>query len=144
MSGLPANFGIVTLGVADVARAAAFYAALGWERAGASSEEIVWFRTSGSYVGLFERSCLAEDAAVPNTPAGGFTGITLAVNVDSPDAVDAGLAGAVAAGGSVVKPGTKAEWGGYSGYFADPDGFLWEVAHNPHFPLSTEGQVRIP
>ena len=74
----------------------------------------------------------------------GFTGVTLAINLESEPAVDAGLAEAVAAGATLTKPGTKAPWGGYSGYFADPDGYLWELAFNPYFPISPEGILQLP
>ena len=92
---------------------------------------------------LFGRDALAEDAGVP--PAGsGFAGFALAHNVASEAAVDATLAEAVAAGGRLVRAGERAPWGGFRGYFADPDGFLWEVCHNPFFPLDAQGFVQLP
>lgn len=133
----------MTLGVADVARAAAFYEALGWVRAQSSQDEIVWFGTTGSYLGLYGREALAEDAALPATPAAPFDGVTLAINVESEDAVTAALDAAARAGARILKPAVKADWGGFSGYFADPDGHAWEVAHNPYFPLDAEGRVTI-
>jgi catechol 2,3-dioxygenase-like lactoylglutathione lyase family enzyme len=142
--GVPARISIVTLGVADVGRSAAFYEALGWERAGSSTDEIVWFHTADSNLGLFGRAALAADAGVPAEPRAPFGGITLAINVESDAAVDAALEAAAAAGGRVTKPAEGAEWGGYSGYVADPDGHLWEVAHNPFFPIGDDGRVRIP
>lgn len=145
MATLPANFGIVTLGVADLARSIAFYSALGWERRGNPSEGIVWFRTSGSWVGLFGYHDLAEDAGLeaPAEPPS-YRGVTLAVNLPSETAVDDAFSVAVAAGASVVKPAERAFWGGYSGYVADPDGHLWELACNPGFPLDDEGRIDIP
>lgn len=131
---IPARLSIVTLGVADLPRSVAFYAALGWDRSPASMDEIVWFRLTGSALGLFSRADLAADAGVP-VSGSGFSGVTLAINVETEDLVDSSIADALAAGGSIAKPPTHAEWGGYSGYFADPDGHLWEVAYNPTFPL---------
>ena len=141
---VPARVSIVTLGVADVARASAFYAALGWERASASQEEIAWFRTADTNVGLFGYDALAKDAGLPAEPRARFGGITLAINVESEEAVDAALATAEAVGGTIIKAAARAEWGGYSGYFADPDGHPWEVAYNPHFPINSDGRVAIP
>ena len=141
---VPARISIVTLGVADVGRSVAFYSALGWERCESSQEAIAWFRTVGSYLGIFGRDALAEDAASAGLPQAGFGGVTLAINVEAEDQVDAALAAAVAAGGSLLKPATRADWGGLSGYFADPDGHPWEVAHNPFFPIDAEGRVHIP
>ncbi|MEP6638463.1 MAG: VOC family protein [Chloroflexota bacterium] len=141
---IPARLGIVTLGVADLPRAVAFYEALGWERCSASSDEIAWFRTADSHIGLFPWHELAEDARLPAEPRASFGGITLAINVDTPEAVGASLDAAVAAGAMLLKPATEMDWGGTSGYFADPDGHPWEIAHNPHFPIDEDGRVRIP
>lgn len=141
---VPARLGIVTLGVADLARSVAFYEALGWERCRASSEVIAWFRTADTHIGLFPWHELADDAHLPAEPRARFGGITLAINVDAPEEVAASLDAAVAAGGSLLKPATLTDWGGTSGYFADPDGHPWEVAHNPHFPIDEDGRVRIP
>lgn len=141
---VPARLSIVTLGVRDVARAAAFYEQLGWERTSSSSDEICWFRTSGPYVGLFGRDALAQDAQLPPAPPAPFSGVTLAINVEGEEAVLAALEEAVAAGGRIIKPARKAEWGGFSGYFADPDGHAWEVAFNPFFPIDASGRITIP
>jgi catechol 2,3-dioxygenase-like lactoylglutathione lyase family enzyme len=141
---IPARLSIVTLGVSDVARAVAFYQALGWERASSSTDEIAWFRTAGSYIGLFGYESLAKDANLPATPRPQFAGITLAINVESEDAVTAALDAAAAAGGTIIKPAEKTEWGGFSGYFADPDGHAWEVAHNPFFEIGSDGTITIP
>ena len=141
---IPARLGIVTLGVADLPRAVAFYAALGWERCASSSDEIAWFRTADTHIGLFPWHELADDARLPAEPRAPFGGITLAINVDTVPDVAACLDAAVAAGGTLLKPATSMDWGGTSGYFADPDGHPWEVAHNPHFPIDPDGRVRIP
>jgi predicted lactoylglutathione lyase len=143
--GFPARISIVTLGVSDLARSTAFYEALGWQKSAASSPEIVWFRTADSALGLFPADELAADAGLPageGEPA--FRGVTLAVNLESPEQVDAALATAVAAGAAVVKPPSATTWGGYSGYFEDVDGHLWELAHNPFFPFTDAGQLDLP
>jgi catechol 2,3-dioxygenase-like lactoylglutathione lyase family enzyme len=141
---IPARLGIVTLGVADLPRSVAFYDALGWERCASSSDEIAWFRTVDTHVGLFPWHELADDARLPTEPRAPFGGITLAMNVERPADVATYLDAAVAAGATLLKPATEMDWGGTSGYFADPDGHPWEIAHNPHFPRDSEGRVRIP
>jgi hypothetical protein len=125
---------LVTLGVSDLARSIRFYRdGLGLPQR-ETPESVAFFEMRGMWLSLYAREALAEDAAV--SPEGsGFRGFTLAHNVRSPEAVDRLLADAVAAGATLVKPGQKVFWGGYSGYFADPDGFLWEVAWNPHLPI---------
>jgi catechol 2,3-dioxygenase-like lactoylglutathione lyase family enzyme len=125
---------IVTLGVSDLARSVRFYRdGLGLPRR-PGPDDIAFFEMPGTWLALYPREALAEDATVP-AEGSGFPGFTLAHNVESPEAVDALLEEAVAAGARLVKPGQKVFWGGYSGYFADPDDFLWEVAWNPGFPL---------
>ncbi len=142
---LPARLSIVTLGVFDLARSIAFYRALGWEQCTSSIEGVIaWFRTADSYLGLFPYRDLAEDAAIPDSPRGPFGGITLAVCVENPEQVATALEDAVKAGATLLKEATKAEWGGTSGYFADPDGYPWEVAHNPSFPIGASGSITIP
>ncbi|UYG06402.1 VOC family protein [Halomonas sp. M4R1S46] len=121
---------MITLGVADLARAVRFYEqGLGWPRL-ESPPEVAFFPLNGTWLGLYGREALAEDAGVP-AEGSGFAGVALAHNVASEAEVDEVLALAVRAGGRPVKPGQRVFWGGYSGYFADPDGYLWEVAHNP-------------
>ena len=139
---IPARISIVTLGVADVSRSAAFYEALGWQRCASSMDEIAWFRTADSYLGIFGWDDLADDAALIDPSRGSFGGITLAINIESAEAVDAALAEAIAAGGTLLKPGTELPFG-YGGYFADPDGHAWEVAYNPSFPIGPDGRIRI-
>ena len=134
---------LVTLGVADLARSRAFYEALGWRASSASQPEIVFFQANGLALALYGRAALAEDAEVEDRPCG-FSGITLAHNVASEAEVDAVFAAAVAAGAQAVKLPRKVHWGGYSGYFADPDWHLWEVAHDPFFPLDADGDLRLP
>ena len=144
---VPANFAIVTLGVAHLERSARFYRDLGWEQRGDLAQGITWFRTSGTWVGLFGYEALAEDATLPAEPEEDlppYRGITLALNLATEDAVDLALARVHEVGGRIVKPAARLDWGGYSGYFADPDGHLWEVAHNPGFPLDEQGRITIP
>jgi len=134
---------LVTLGVDDLPRARAFYAALGWRESSGSQEEIAFLHGVGPALGLWSRAALAEDSGVAPDP-GGWGGITLAHNVDSPGAVDAVLAEAQAAGGTAVRAAEPTDWGGYSGVFSDPDGHRWEVAHNPFWPLDEEGRSVLP
>ena len=141
---VPARLGLVTLGVADLDRSIGFYRALGWEECSSSIEGVIhWFRTADTNIGLFPYEELAEDAAITSPTRGSFGGITLAINVEQPGDVDALIAEAVAAGGSILKPGTDAVFG-RSGYFADPDGYPWEVAYNPAFPIGEDGRLTIP
>jgi uncharacterized glyoxalase superfamily protein PhnB len=141
---IPARLGIVTLGVADLGRSVAYYEALGWEKCSSSSDAIAWFRTADTHIGLFPRHELAADANLPAEPRARFGGITLAINVDAPEEVTTFIDAAVAAGGTLLKPATVMDWGGTSGYVADPDGHPWEIAHNPDFPIDENGRVRIP
>lgn len=141
MSG--AYISLVTLGVSDIARATAFYEALGWETAGPSNEAVSFMRGGNVVLGLFGRTALAEDANVADAPTG-FSAVALAVNLPSEADVDAFVARALAAGASECKTPQKVFWGGYSGYFADLDGHLWEVAHNPFFPLDESGAIQLP
>lgn len=125
---------IITLGVADLERSIRFYRdGLGLPmRAG--SVGIAFFKTKGAWLALYTREALAEDAN--QSPAGsGFNGFTLAHNLRSKEEVDALLAHAASAGAQIVKPAQDTDWGGYSGYFKDPDGFLWEIAWNPYFSI---------
>ena len=140
---VPARISIVTLGVDNLARSKAFYEALGWEVAGTVGDEICWFKTADSYLGLFDRESLARDAGLRSEPTAEFGGITLAINVESEAAVDGAFEAAQGAGARILKPAERAEWGGYSGYFADPDGHPWEVAYNPSFPIGANGRITI-
>jgi catechol 2,3-dioxygenase-like lactoylglutathione lyase family enzyme len=133
---------LITLGVADVARARKFYEALGFKAGRASQEAVTFFDAGGVVLALFGRAALAEDASVADKPTG-FSAIALAHNARSEADVDKALAEAVAAGASLIKPAGKTFWGGYSGYFADPDGHLWEVAHNPYFTFDADGRVAL-
>ena len=123
---------MITLGVRDLDRAMEFYEqGLGFPKL-ASPPEVAFFNLNGSWLGLFGRQALADDALLPSDGQG-FAAVTLAHNVTSEAEVDAVMAQAITAGAKLIKPPQKTSWGGYSGYFADPDGHLWEIAHNPHF-----------
>ncbi len=134
---------IVTLGVADLTRSREFYERLGWRRAMAKSEGIVFFQAGGMALALYPRAELTKDANVA-ADGHGFGGITLAYNARTRDEVDAVLAEAKTASATILKPAQEAFWGGYSGYFADPDGFLWEVAWNPFFSIAEDGTIQLP
>lgn len=127
---------MITLGVADLERSVAFYEALGFPRM-ESPPSVAFFTLNGTWLGLYGREALAGDANV-SAEGSGFRGVTLAHNVHSDEEADALFAQAVAAGATPVKQPQKVFWGGYSGYFADPDGHLWEVAHNPLFWVGPE------
>ena len=106
--------------------------------------EVSFFATQGAILALWGHDSLAEDAGVGSEPAPAYRGCGLAVNVESPAAVDDLLGRAEAAGARITRPAVKTDWGGYNGYFADPDGHLWEVAHNPAWPIGPDGRPRLP
>lgn len=121
---------MITLGVADLERSAMFYEeGLGFPRLD-SPPEVAFFALNGTWLGLYGREALAEDATV-SADGSGFNNFAIAHNVMSDAQVDEVISEALAAGAELVKPAQKVFWGGYSGYFKDPDGHLWEVAHNP-------------
>ena len=132
---------LVTLGVEDLARAHAFFEALGWVSGAAPEDDVVFFQAGGMIVALWGRDQLAQDSGV--TDHGGWGGITLAHNVGSPAEVDAVVEEARAAGATIVREGAATFWGGYSGAFLDPEGHAWEVAHNPHWAIDPDGSVRL-
>ncbi len=132
---------LVTLGVRDLRRARAFYAALGWTTRAAPEDDVVFFQAGGMVVALWGRDKLAEDSVVED--GGGWGGVTLAYCVESPAKVDAVLEEAAEAGATIGRPGAQTFWGGYSGIFVDPDGHPWEVAHNPGWVLEGDGSVRL-
>ena len=136
---------LVTLGVDDLAAARAFYGKLGWREGGPSSDDVVFYQLGGIILGLYGRAALAEEMRLqPAETKGRFGGIALAYNARSKDEVDAVLAEAEAAGGRILKSGEDVFWGGYSGYFADPEGHVWEIAWNPHFPIAADGTISLP
>ncbi len=133
---------IVTLGVGNLKRSREFYERLGWRRSGVGGDDVVFFQTGGMALALYARDDLAKDAKIA-ADGHGFGGVALAYNTRSREEVDTVLAEAQAAGAKLLKPAEQAFWGGYSGYFSDPDGHLWEVAWNPSFPIAEDGSIRI-
>ena len=132
---------LVTLGVSDLARARAFYEALGWTTGAAPDDDVVFFQSGGMVFALWGRSQLAEDSGV--TEGQGWGGVTLAHNVRSQSEVDSAMSEAAAAGATITRRAGETFWGGYSGVFLDPDGYPWEVAHNPHWTIEEDGSVKL-
>jgi hypothetical protein len=133
---------LITLGVADLSAARRFYEALGWQCK--EVEETVFVQAGGSAVVLWGRDKLAADAGIEDPGADGFGGIALAQNVRSGAEVDEVLVAAAKAGATITRPAAETFYGGYAGYFADLDGHLWEVAHNPGFHLTDDGSLVLP
>jgi hypothetical protein len=142
---VPQRLSIVTLGVSDLARSIDFYESIGWVRAAESQPAIAFFRMQGSALALFPHAELAHDAGLDlaDDALPEFRGVTCALNCDSTDEVDSVFARWVAAGARPVKHPEKVFWGGYSSYVADPDGHLWEIAHNPLMPNDDAGAMRL-
>lgn len=138
----PQRVTLITLGVADLDRARAFYAALGW-RPATAAEGVVFYQMHGAVLALFGLADLAADQGRTDAPLG--TGaMTLAQNFATLAEVDGAYALALAAGATALKRPEKVFWGGYSGYYADPDGHVWELAMNPFWPLATDGSLTLP
>lgn len=133
---------MITLGVADIARARKFYEGLGWTASPKSMDDLILFEMGGLLVSLYPRTELAEDIGVA-AAGSGFSGITLSHNCHTKAEVDQVLGEVEALGGKVVKQAQEVFWGGYSGYFSDPDGHLIEVAYNPFWPLNEAGDVSL-
>ena len=133
---------LITLGVRDVARARRFYEQLGWK--GQEVDETVFFQANGQAVVLWDRQRLAEDAGIDGDTGASFSGVALAHNVRSADEVDEVVASAAAAGATVTRTPRTTFYGGYAGCFRDPDGHVWEIAHNPGFPLDDAGDLTVP
>jgi uncharacterized protein len=132
---------LVTLGVSDLARARAFYEAMGWTTGADPEDDVVFFQAGGMIVALWGRRQLAEDSAIEDS--GGWGAVTFAHNTRSPDDVDAIMAEAEAAGATIARPAGETFWGGYAGLFHDPDGHPWEIAHNPRWTIEDDGSVRL-
>lgn len=142
---LEPRISIVTLGVDDLSRAVTFYEAMGLERDQRFTEGVAFFQMGGMILALWPREDLARDAGVKYIGTGsGFSGVAMAYNTRTEDEVAAILDTVRKAGGLVLKPATRAFWGGVQGYFEDTEGNLWEVAHNPDFPLDEEGRIALP
>ena len=133
---------LITLGVSDLARSRTFYEQLGWR--GQEIEETVFFQAGGLIVTLWSRDKLADDAGVDASEGGGFSGVTLAHNVRSEDEVREVIRAASGAGALVTQAPRATFYGGYAGYFRDPDGHLWEIAYNPGFALNADGSLTLP
>lgn len=142
MSVLKAVVSLVTLGVTDLARSIAFYERLGFRRRAASADGVGFFEAGAVALAVYPAADLANDAGLETGRA--TSAVSLAWNCASPDAVDAALALAAEVGAAIHKRGHTVSWGGYIGYFADPDGHLWEVAYNPGFPLGNDGRLTLP
>ncbi len=130
---------VITLGVADLGRARAFYEALGWVTGAEPGDDVVFFQAGGMVLALWDRAKLAEDSGVEASR--GWGGVTLAHNLRSPSEVDAVIAQARAAGAEIAREPGETFWGGYSGVFVDPEGHPWEVAHNPRWSIGEDGSV---
>lgn len=132
---------LITLGVRDLAGARRFYEALGWETGAAADDDVVFFEAGDMIVALWDRARLAEDSCVEDAP--GWGGVTLALNVGSPEEVDAVTSEARAAGAEVGREPAETFWGGYSSVIIDPEGHPWEIAHNPRWTITPDGGVRL-
>ncbi len=132
---------LITLGVRDLARARRFYEALGWTTGAAPTDDVVFFQAGDMIVALWDRARLAEDSVVED--AGGWGGVTLALNFASPEEVDGAIEEARAAGATIGREPAETFWGGYSGVFIDPEGHPWEIAHNPRWTITEDGGVRL-
>jgi uncharacterized glyoxalase superfamily protein PhnB len=133
---------LVTLGVADLGHARAFYEALGWRSFTPAELEVAFFQSGGMVFALWALDRLAEDSGVVR--GSGYGGVTLAYNARSPDEVDTVIAEARTAGAAITREPGETFWGGYSGVFVDPDGYPWEVAHNPNWTIAEDGSVLLP
>ncbi len=143
MANLNPRLNIVTLGVVDHVKMRAFYSAIGFELSSSSNDSISFFKTGGVVLALFGKDHLAKDAALLDGTQSGFKGFTLAWNMESEEQVNAALDHAQACGATLLKPAQKVFWGGYSGYFADPEGNAWEIAHNPFVAFDDRMQLSI-
>jgi catechol 2,3-dioxygenase-like lactoylglutathione lyase family enzyme len=141
---LKPRINFVTLGVIDMGAMRAFYERLGLVASSASNPDVTFFDANGIVLALFGHHALAEDAGVAAGPVPSFRGVGVAWNAGSEDEVDRIMAHAKGAGGTIKKEAHKVFWGGYSGYFADPEGHLWEVAFNPFMPIDANGHVQLP
>src|SRR5262245_12243163 len=139
-----ARLTLLTLGVKDIARSAAFYEALGFRRKARNADGVAFFEAGGVILSLWSPDQLAADADIAPQEPSGFRGVSLAWNVASTRDVDHAMEHAVAAGATLLRPPHDVFWGGYTGYFADPDGHIWEVAYNPHWPFSDDGRLLLP
>ena len=143
VTGMEPRLTMITLGVSDMAASRAFYERLGFRASSASNPNVTFFHTGGTILGLFGHSALAEDAGVADS-APSFRGVSISHNVGSEDEVDAVFAHALKCGARATQEPHKVFWGGYCGYFSDPDGHLWEIAFNPFAPNDADGRMILP
>jgi uncharacterized protein len=141
---LKPRINFVTLGVIEMANMRSFYERLGLVASSASNRNVTFFDANGVVLALFGYHDLAEDAGVKASPVPAFRGVGVAWNGTSEEDVDRIMAHAKVAGATIIKKAQKVFWGGYSGYFADPEGHLWEVAYNPFMPFDAEGHIQLP
>lgn len=139
----PQRVTLITLGVKDLAASRAFYKSLGWAESQRSQETVAFFQINGMVLGLFGLADLAKDQGREDAPLG-VGAMTLAQNFESEAEVDVAFTKALKCGATELKAPEKVFWGGYSGYYADPDGHVWEVAHNPFWPLNADGSLTLP
>jgi catechol 2,3-dioxygenase-like lactoylglutathione lyase family enzyme len=140
---MKSHLNVITLGVQDLQKSTAFYRdKLGWKPAASSNANISFFQLNGMMLALYEREALADDVGIPNSALTDFPGFSLAHNVNSTAEVDDLFDQLKSNGVSIVKKPQKASWGGYSGYFSDPDGYLWEIAYNPFMHIEDDGNIR--
>jgi predicted lactoylglutathione lyase len=132
---------LITIGVGDLTRARRFYEAIGWVTGADPDDDVVFFQAGEMVIALWDRTRLAEDSEVDDSP--GWGGVTLAVNFGSKEEVDAAIEEARAAGARIGREPAETFWGGYSGVFIDPDGHPWEAAHNPHWTVTEDGGVKL-
>jgi uncharacterized protein len=133
---------LITLGISDLRRARSFYEALGWTTGADDDDDVVFFQAGCMVVALWDREKLAEDSGIG--VGEGWGGITLAYNTNSPAEVDSVIEEARRAGATIGREPGETFWGGYSGVFIDPDGYPWEVAHNPRWKVQEDGSVTLP
>lgn len=132
---------VITLGVHDLSRARRFYEALGWHTGAGAEDDVVFFQAGDMVLSLWDRARLAKDSCVADAP--GWGGVTLALNLGSPEEVDEVTEQARSAGATIGREPARTFWGGYSSVFVDPEGHPWEIAHNPHWTLTPEGAVKL-
>ncbi|MGI8631953.1 MAG: VOC family protein [Solirubrobacterales bacterium] len=142
MSEFSQRVSVITLGVGDLQRARTFYEALGWQTEAEPDADVAFFQAGGMVVALWDRARLAEDSCVTDQP--GWGGVTLALNLGSPEEVDAATERARDAGATIGREPAETFWGGYSSVMIDPEGHPWEIAHNPHWTLTDDGATLLP
>ena len=134
---------LITLGVADLGRSRGFYEALGWRRSVKGAEGVAFYQAGGAVLSLYPLKNLAEDVELP-AAGSGFRGMSIAINMRTREEVDAAISEAKQAGASLIRAAKDVFWGGYVGYFADPDRHVWEIAWNPTFPMTEDGRLLLP